>query len=106
MNATPLANVLDVVVQPYVSSALIAPDNFTAMQGLACLLPSTLTTFFGFECRLGATTAPSDFLLFTAGTGQLEAAPQTVVRGQARLLAKAWHDAAYKQALLQDPKEV
>src|SRR5215813_12330328 len=28
----------------------------------------------------------------TAGTGQLEDAQQTVVRGQARLVAKAWHD--------------
>jgi hypothetical protein len=42
----------------------------------------------------------------TAATGQLEAGPQTVARGQARLVAKAWHDARFKQALLQDPKEV
>src|SRR5262249_31319953 len=70
MNATPLANVLDVVVQPYVSPALIAPDNFAAMQGIARLLPSTLTTFFGFECRLGATAAPTDFLLCVHPPGE------------------------------------
>jgi hypothetical protein len=42
----------------------------------------------------------------TQGTGQLEEAQQTVARGQARLLAKAWHDASFKQALLQNPKAV
>ena len=36
----------------------------------------------------------------------LAAAQQRVVDGQLTLLAKAWHDAAYKQALLQDPKGV
>jgi hypothetical protein len=36
----------------------------------------------------------------------LEAAPQTVVRGQARLVARAWQDARFKQALLQDPRAV
>ena len=40
------------------------------------------------------------------GTGQREAAQQTVVRGQARLIAKAWHDPHFKQALLQDPRAV
>src|SRR5262249_61991130 len=71
MNATPLANVVDLVVQPYVSPALIAPDNFTAIQTIARHLPSTLTTFFGFECRLGATAAPTDFLLsVTPPTGR------------------------------------
>src|SRR5262245_3314949 len=30
-------------------------------------------------------------------TGALEETQQTVARGQARLLAKAWHDAAYHQ---------
>ena len=42
----------------------------------------------------------------TEGVAGLEAAPQTVVRGEARLVAKAWHDASFKQALLQDPKGV
>ena len=42
----------------------------------------------------------------TADTEPLAAAPQTVVHGQARLVAKAWRDAAYKQALLQTPKAV
>src|SRR5262245_30648990 len=36
----------------------------------------------------------------TEGAAGLEAAQQTVARGQARLLAKAWHDASFKQALL------
>src|SRR5215831_661209 len=42
----------------------------------------------------------------SAGTGQLETAQQTMVHGQARLIAKAWHDARFKQALLQDPTAV
>src|SRR5262249_40432133 len=42
----------------------------------------------------------------TEGVAGLEAGQQTVAHGQARLIAKAWHDAAYKQALLQDPKGV
>jgi len=36
----------------------------------------------------------------------LEAPQQRVLDGQLLLIAKAWHDAAYKQALLQDPKGV
>jgi hypothetical protein len=85
MNATPLANVLDLVVQPYVSPALIAPDNFTAIQTIARHLPSTLTTFFGFECRLGATAAPTDFLLsVTPPTGR------DVLAGQGAALPTSW----------------
>src|SRR5262249_35966638 len=42
----------------------------------------------------------------TEGAAGLEAAQQTVVHGQARLLAKAWHDASFKQALLQNPTAV
>src|SRR5262249_50938648 len=72
MNATPLANVVDLVVQPYVSPALIAPNHVTAIQAIARHLPSTLTTFFGFECRLGATATPTDFLLSVAPPGGRE----------------------------------
>ena len=39
-------------------------------------------------------------------TPGLEAAQQRVLDGQLLLIAKAWHDAAYKRALLQDPKAV
>jgi hypothetical protein len=35
-----------------------------------------------------------------------EAVQQQVIDGQTTLIAKAWHDAAYKQALLRDPKAV
>lgn len=69
MNTTPLANVLDLVVQPYVAPALIAPAHLAAIQAIARHLPSTLTTFFGFECRLGATAAPTDLLLSVAPPG-------------------------------------
>jgi hypothetical protein len=40
------------------------------------------------------------------GKPAAEAAQERVIDGQITLLDKAWHDAAYKQALLQDPKEV
>ena len=42
----------------------------------------------------------------TEGTGQLEAGQQPVARGQARLIAKAWRDTSFKQALLQNPAAV
>jgi hypothetical protein len=42
----------------------------------------------------------------TQGTGPLAEAQQTVVRGQARLVAQAWHDTRFKQALLQNPNAV
>ena len=42
----------------------------------------------------------------TEGVAGLEEGQQTVARGQARLIAKAWHDARFKQALLQDPRAV
>jgi hypothetical protein len=35
-----------------------------------------------------------------------EAVQQRIIDGQTTLIAKAWHDAAYKQALLRDPKAV
>jgi hypothetical protein len=40
------------------------------------------------------------------GLGNLEEAQQTIARGQTRLIAKSWHDASYKQALLANPKAV
>jgi len=39
-------------------------------------------------------------------TPGLEAPQQRFMDGQLLLIAKAWHDAAYKQALLQNPKAV
>lgn len=40
------------------------------------------------------------------GLGPLANASQTLARGQAKLVAKAWHDAGFKEDLLREPKAV
>ena len=93
---TTIAQEVQVPLPPEVTLHVLAPDA----QTLCLVLPP-----YPADWPTGLSVEALEQRL-TAGTGQLEAAPQTVVRGQARLLAKAWHDAAYKQALLQDPKGV
>ncbi|WGV27159.1 hypothetical protein [Halotia branconii] len=51
------------LVKPYVSSQLIDTESWDNIEAIANLLPSQLTNFFGFECRLGTETAKADFLL-------------------------------------------
>ncbi len=41
---------------------LIAPANLAAMEQIAAQLPGALTSFFGFECRLGENDAATDIL--------------------------------------------
>jgi Rps23 Pro-64 3,4-dihydroxylase Tpa1-like proline 4-hydroxylase len=51
------------LVKPYVSSQLIDTESWFHIEAIANLLPSQLTNFFGFECRLGTEAAKADFLL-------------------------------------------
>jgi hypothetical protein len=51
------------LVKPYVSSQLIDQESWSDIEAIANLLPSQITNFFGFECRLGTEAAKADFLL-------------------------------------------
>ncbi|MDH6059586.1 hypothetical protein NWP17_03885 [Chrysosporum bergii ANA360D] len=51
------------LVQPYTSSALISSATWGKINAIAALLPSDITSFFGFECPLGIAAARSDFLI-------------------------------------------
>ncbi|VEP15567.1 conserved hypothetical protein [Hyella patelloides LEGE 07179] len=50
-------------IAPHVSEALISPESFSDINYVAQTLPSAITDFFGFECRLGEKAAQADFLL-------------------------------------------
>lgn len=50
---------------------LVSPADLAAMRAIARQLPGALTSFFGFECRLGETDAPSD-ILFAVNKRELE----------------------------------
>lgn len=51
------------LVRPDVSTDLISPENWLNINALAQVLPSSITSFFGFECRLGVKEAHADFLI-------------------------------------------
>ena len=57
-----LANYLK-ILKPQISEQLIAPKYWHNIEAVAQVLPSTITTFFGFESRLGIAEAHADFLL-------------------------------------------
>lgn len=63
-----LKKLLDLTVCPYVSTDLIGAAAMERIQDIAIHLPEKLTSFFGFECRLGNSKPDADFLLciFTA----------------------------------------
>lgn len=64
-----LAETLDVLNQG-LPSALISPEHATYISAVARCLPAAITTFFGFECRLGDEKPQADFLLYvTAAEG-------------------------------------
>jgi hypothetical protein len=48
--------------------ALISPEHITRINAVAHCLPAALTTFFGFECRLGDERPQADFLLYVTAT--------------------------------------
>jgi hypothetical protein len=50
-------------VESYIPTALISRENISRIKGLTRLLPAKISTFFGFECRLGEANPRADFLI-------------------------------------------
>jgi len=48
-------------IEPYLSTTLIPAENLAHIQTIASQLSGALTTFFGFECRLGEAESWVDF---------------------------------------------
>lgn len=51
------------LVRPHISPQLISLENWSNINVVARVLPSAITSFFGFECRLGVKEAHGDFLI-------------------------------------------
>lgn len=60
-----LQQLLNLVVDPYMPEALISKANMARIGQVAQHFPNQLTSFFGFECRLGENEAAGDFLFCT-----------------------------------------
>jgi hypothetical protein len=86
-----LTNYLN-LVKPFVSDRLIDADGWADIEAIAQYLPSQLTNFFGFECRLGVEAAKADFLL-CIGAGD---------RGQDLLTGREPND-AFPDRLFEQP---
>ncbi len=54
------------LIEPAVVPKLMTVSNWTTIDRIAQILPNALSPFFGFEYRLGNTTAEVDFLLCVA----------------------------------------
>jgi hypothetical protein len=91
------------LIKPHVSSHLIDSASWIQIEAIANLLPSQITNFFGFECRLGTEAAQADFLLCigAAEVGQQVLTSDSVlpqrllaepVWGQIRDFTNAWQD--------------
>jgi hypothetical protein len=50
-------------------SHLVSPQNFKEIISLARFFPGNLTSFLGFECRLGNTTSRTDWAFAVSGAG-------------------------------------
>jgi hypothetical protein len=50
-------------------SHLVSPQNFKEIISLARLFPGNLTSFLGFECRLGDSTSRTDWAFAVSGAG-------------------------------------
>jgi hypothetical protein len=51
------------LIKAHLPIALIDTAQWDSILGISDILPSAMTTFFGFECRLGNAEAKADFLL-------------------------------------------
>lgn len=51
------------LLKPTISPRLIAPQCWHQIESVAAVLPSAITDFFGFECRMGKEEAHADFLI-------------------------------------------
>jgi len=66
MGMNSLKHVLKMAVEPYVAPELISPQHFGEIDAIARLFPNAITTFFGFESRLGEPDPRADFLFCSA----------------------------------------
>lgn len=77
-----------------IPTALIPHDNLEGMSRIAAQLPGALTSFFGFECRLGDTDAASD-ILFAINAREMKALAGQ--RAEAMLPPTFWQIPAWRQ---------
>lgn len=84
-----LKELLNITARPYLPPALIQPTALQRINKIAHQLPEQLTSFFGFECRLGNPKPTADFLLciFKNKYGQQILANPHTGKNQ---LPKAW----------------
>lgn len=114
MNDT-LQETLNLVVAPYIPPQLISPTHLSHIGEVACSLPGAISSFFGFECRLGERVPRADFLAcikvadggreILAGQHPTTDLPETlfndVVWQRVRLFSRHWanqESILYKQA--------
>ncbi len=71
------------LVKPWVSDQLIDATHWSAIAAIAAWLPSRITNFFGFECRLSNPAPQADFLL-CVGNHEMG---QQILAGQLSYLA-------------------
>lgn len=57
-----LEETLNLIVAPYIPSQLISPAHLSHINEIGRILPGAMTSFFGFECRLGESAPRADFL--------------------------------------------
>jgi Rps23 Pro-64 3,4-dihydroxylase Tpa1-like proline 4-hydroxylase len=81
------------LVKPFVSSQLIDAQSWREIEAIAQLLPSQLTSFFGFECRLGNPEAKADFLLCVGA----DETGQKMLAGGAEFPDRLLHEPAWAQ---------
>jgi len=62
LRASSIADYLK-LVQPHLVPQLISLENWSTINTVAQVLPSAITSFFGFECRLGIKEPQADFLI-------------------------------------------
>ena len=51
------------VIRPHLSPALVSDESLSDIEMVAHMFPGMISSFFGFECRLGDKNARADFLL-------------------------------------------
>lgn len=61
-----LNELLNICVSPYTSSSLIDETNFRKIAATVNQIPEEITSFFGFECRLGEKKPAADILICIA----------------------------------------
>jgi hypothetical protein len=66
---TSLAGTIEALA-PHVPASLISAERLADIRAIAAWLPSGLSPFFGFECRLGAGEPRADFLVRVSPDGQ------------------------------------